>query len=213
MDFRVLPTVLKIGLFLLIIQFSHSANAGSSCQLLDIPVQENFDLDSFEGKWFVSLKTGVKDSLLAFFMEIYDGRIHFRQNAAGGYDLQAVGSKFYGGWCPRGKGTAVVKDAREPQRMTMYFDTSIGRKVGMKPAWVLKTDYNSYAVFYSCWKETSAGACHPDNTYAFVMQRGSKPLPSGKLEEVATALKGACVDIEDLSPVTHYGYCQDKDGL
>lgn len=55
-----------------------------------------------------------------------------------------AGSKFYGGWCPKGKGYAAIKDESEPERMTMYFDTSIGRKVGMKPAWLLKTDYNKY---------------------------------------------------------------------
>lgn len=52
-----------------------------------------------------------------------------------------AGSKFYGGWCPKGKGYAVVKDEVAPEKMTMYFDTTIGRQIGMKPAWMLKTDY------------------------------------------------------------------------
>ena len=55
--------------------------------------------------------------------------------------LFADGSKFYGGWCPKGKGHALFPSRDEPQKMTMYFDTRIGKKIGMKPAWVLKTDY------------------------------------------------------------------------
>ncbi|XP_052813293.1 retinol-binding protein 4-like [Mya arenaria] len=183
------------------------------CHLLEIPLQKDFDISRFEGLWYASHKTGIKDSILSYFTEIYDGRIHFKSNIAGGFDLKAAGSKFYGGWCPKGKGNAAVKDEKAPEKMTMYFDTSIGRKIGMKPAWVLKTDYKNYAVFYSCWKELQNGKCDSDKTYAFVTTRSTKPLSKQKLGEVEQALASACVDISDLTPVKHYGYCQEKDGL
>ena len=55
--------------------------------------------------------------------------------------LFSDGSKFYGGWCPKGKGHAVFPSPSEPEKMTFFFDTRIGRKIGMKPGWLLKTDY------------------------------------------------------------------------
>lgn len=49
----------------------------------------------FSGKWFATLKTGMKDSLLSYFTEIYDGRVHFKTNLAGGFDIKAGIAIFY----------------------------------------------------------------------------------------------------------------------
>lgn len=182
-----------------------------SCKLLELPLQEELDTDKMEGKWYGMAKTGTGSGLLSFFMEIYDGRILFKKNYEGGFDLKAFGSKFYGGWCPKGKGKAVVPDKDYPERMTMFFDTSIGRKIGMKPGWILKTDYDNYAIIYSCWDVLSDGTCDPNQTYAVVIQRSTKSLPSDKQCEVDHALKSACVDQSKLSPVKHYGYCQSEE--
>lgn len=178
-----------------------------SCKLLDLPLQEDLDLKRFEGKWYGMAKTGMGDSLLSFFAEIYDARIFFKTNFEGGFDMKAFGSKFYGSWCPKGKGKAVVPDKDFPERMTMFFDTSIGRKIGMKPGWMLKTDYDNYAILYSCWKDLPNGRCDPDNTYVLILQRTIQPLTSNKQAEVDKALKSACVDERKLSPLKHYGYC------
>lgn len=184
-----------------------------SCRLLELPLQENLDLKRFEGKWYGTFKTGIGDSLLSYFTEIYDTRVSFKINTEGGFDMNAVGSKFYGGWCPKGRGKAVIPDKDYPERMTMFFDTTIGRKIGMKPGWILRTDYTNYAIIYSCWKIQSNGQCDPANAYAAVIQRSTKPLPPNKQAEVENALKSACVDIRKLTPVNHYGYCTGHDGL
>ncbi|KAL4239560.1 hypothetical protein ACF0H5_000372 [Mactra antiquata] len=190
-----------------------TGNVKKSCKLLDIPLEQNLDLSKLQGLWYGTMKTGMGDSMLAYFAEIYDARIQFKRNTEGGFDLKAAGSKFYGGWCPKGKGKAVIPDAKNPAMMTMFFDTTIGRKIGMKPGWILKTDYSNYAIIFSCWKELADGRCEPDQAYAAVIQRTSKPLPQSKLAEVEKALKSACVNIKRLSRVIHYGYCIDKEGL
>ena len=41
------------------------------------------------GKWFVTMKTGMKDSVLSYFTEIYDGKVVFKTNLAGGFDIKA----------------------------------------------------------------------------------------------------------------------------
>ena len=60
-----------------------------TCNVLDIPLQKNFNLTRFEGKWYGAYKTSSDDSLLSYFMEIYDTRIIFTLNAEKNYDLRA----------------------------------------------------------------------------------------------------------------------------
>ena len=43
----------------------------------------------FPGKWYGTMKTGIGDSILAYFTEIYDSRIVFKKNDKGGFDLRA----------------------------------------------------------------------------------------------------------------------------
>ena len=59
------------------------------CNVLKIPSQKNFNLTKFQGKWYAAQKTTSEDSLLAYFMEIYDGRIIFTLNKEKNYDLRA----------------------------------------------------------------------------------------------------------------------------
>ena len=59
------------------------------CNVLKIPSQRNFNLTKFQGKWYAAQKTTSEDSLLAYFMEIYDGRIIFTLNKEKNYDLRA----------------------------------------------------------------------------------------------------------------------------
>ena len=59
------------------------------CQVLDIPVQKKFDLVKFQGKWYGAFRIGSDDSLLSYFMEIYDTRIIFTLNNEKNYDLKA----------------------------------------------------------------------------------------------------------------------------
>ena len=35
------------------------------------------------------MKTGMKDSVLSYFTEIYDGKVVFKTNLAGGFDIKA----------------------------------------------------------------------------------------------------------------------------
>ena len=49
-------------------------------------------------------------------------------------------------WCPIGEGHADSKDPESPQKLDLYFDTPTGKKLGTKPAWILKTDYTRYCI-------------------------------------------------------------------
>lgn len=185
----------------------------SSCRLEDMALQQDFDLKRFQGKWYATQKLGAGDSVLSFFTEIYDARIVFKLNSRGGFDIKAAGSKFYGSWCPKGQGHAAIPSPAHPERLTMFFDTKIGRQVGMKPGWILATDYENYAVIYSCWSEQESGECHPSNTYVAVLQRKTDDISPSHRVEIDRALRRACVEPKKLSKITHYGYCLGRDGL
>ena len=64
------------------------ANSGK-CAVVNIPLQKDFDAVKFQGKWYGGLKTTSEDSLLSYFMEIYDTRIIFTLNKEKTYDLKA----------------------------------------------------------------------------------------------------------------------------
>ena len=59
------------------------------CAVVNIPLQKDFDAVKFQGKWYGGLKTTSEDSLLSYFMEIYDTRIIFTLNKEKTYDLKA----------------------------------------------------------------------------------------------------------------------------
>ena len=61
-------------------------------------------------------------------------------------------------WCPIGEGHADSKDPESPQKLDLYFDTPTGKKLGTKPAWILKTDYTRYCIicaFYIAFNNIS----------------------------------------------------------
>ena len=58
------------------------------CAVMNLPLQKDFDVVKFQGKWYGGLKTTSDDSLLSYFMEIYDARIIFTLNKEKTYDLR-----------------------------------------------------------------------------------------------------------------------------
>lgn len=184
------------------------------CKLEDIELENEIDYTQFEGSWYATFTKGLENKLLAYFLEFYDVKAKFILKKDGNFDLRSVGGKFMGYWCPIGEGHAVSKDPDAPEKLSIYFDTPTGKKFGTKPGWILKTDYSSYCIIYSCWEETAEGACKPSSTYIVVLQRSTDKLPDDKRMDVDQALNDVCIDPGILKPIQHYGYCKkERDGL
>ncbi|KAL3853898.1 hypothetical protein ACJMK2_013194 [Sinanodonta woodiana] len=174
------------------------------CRLDNIRTQQNFDKKAFAGTWYATMNKVSESSIISTFLSIYDIKIKLTLNSDGNYKILSAGAGLYGYYCPVGDGAAQVIEQSQPERMTAELDTRLGRMLGAKPFWVLKTDYTSYALIYSCWEVTADGRCSPDSTYAGVMQRDKsiKLAPS-----VLEYFKEACVEEDKLTIINHYNYC------
>lgn len=192
----------------------HSSLTDKICKLDEFELENDIDFEQFKGSWYGTFTMGMENKLLAYFLEFYDVKAKFILKEDGNFDLRSVGGKFMGYWCPIGEGHADSKDPDAPEKLSIYFDTPTGKKFGTKPGWILKTDYSSYCILYSCWEETSEGSCKPSSIYIVVLQRSTDKLPDDKRLEVDLALKDVCIDPSVLKPILHYGYCKkERDGL
>ncbi|KAL4216893.1 DNA-binding proteins Bright/BRCAA1/RBP1 and proteins containing BRIGHT domain [Mactra antiquata] len=182
---------------------------GELCKLDDIELQKNFDKKKFAGNWYGAYTKGLDSGLLASVLQFYDVKINFIPQDDGNYLVKSVGSKFYGMWCPDGLGHMESPDKNHPQKMEVFFDTPTGKKFGRKSTWLLKTDYTSYGVLYSCWEETDDGYCTASGAYVGVIQRKKEPLSQDKMEEINGVIAKSCINPKALRPVKHDGYCKD----
>lgn len=175
------------------------------CRLDTIKTQQRFDKAAFAGTWYATMNKVSDSSIISTFLNIYDIKVKLTLNSDGNYNILSAGAGLYGYYCPVGEGLARVIDQSQPERMTAALDTRLGRMLGAKPFWVLKTDYTSYALIYSCWEVTADGRCSPSSTYAGVMQRDKnvKLAPS-----VLEYFKEACVEEDKLTIINHYNYCK-----
>ncbi|WAR10028.1 PURP-like protein [Mya arenaria] len=187
-----------------------SSYTGELCKVDDIPLQKNLNKKKFSGNWFVSNIKGLDNKLLATMMDFSDVKINFVYKDENNYDIRSVGGKMYGWWCPIGEGHVPTKDNNSPQKMQIFFDTSTGKKFGTKDLWVVKTDYTSYTILYSCWDVTSDGRCEAKGAYLAVLKRNTDPLPQSVLDEINSTVQKCCINPGSLRVVRHDGYCKKE---
>ena len=83
------PVILIVSCLLFATEGRRIQNANSQkCAVVNIPLHQDFDAVKFQGKWYGAFKTTSDDSLLSYFMEIYDARIIFALNKEKTYDLR-----------------------------------------------------------------------------------------------------------------------------
>ncbi|XP_069104951.1 retinol-binding protein 4-like [Argopecten irradians] len=75
------------------------------------------------------------------------------------------------------------------------------------PIWVISTDYEGYAVIYSCWNTDVDGACTPDSSYVTSLNRVMEGHTTEELRKVEAASSYVCVPPDLLRPVIHDGGC------
>lgn len=186
---------------------AYLSSSDKVCKVDEIELQNDIDLEQFGGSWYATYTKGMENKLLAYFLEFYDVKTKFTLKEDGNFELRSVGGKFMGMWCPIGEGHAEAREPNYPEKLSVFFDTPTGKKFGTKPGWILKTDYTSYAILYSCWEESSNGACKPQNTYIVVLQRSTAKLPADTKQVIDRAVRDVCIDPKVLRPIQHYGYC------
>ncbi|KAL3853895.1 hypothetical protein ACJMK2_013193 [Sinanodonta woodiana] len=206
-----LAGVTTVGLLVFLFMYSSDSavprQGDVSCRLDTIRTQQNFDKEAFAGTWYATMNKMSESSIISIILRFYDIKIKLTLNSDGNYKILATGAGFYGYYCPVGEGVAQVIEQSQSERMTAELDTRLGRMLGAKPFWVLKTDYTSYALIYSCWEVTADGRCSPDSTYAGVMQRDKNVMLAPSVLEY---FKEACVEEDELTTINHYNYCNTE---
>ncbi|XP_060083331.1 purpurin-like [Ylistrum balloti] len=75
------------------------------------------------------------------------------------------------------------------------------------PIWIIKTDYEGYALIYSCWNTNANGECSPGSSYVISLNRVMEGHTAAELAQVEAASTEVCVPPESLRPVFHDGGC------
>lgn len=60
------------------------------CKLDEIELQNDFDLERFEGSWYATYTKGMENKLLAYFLEFYDVKTKFiYKDDVGSFDIKS----------------------------------------------------------------------------------------------------------------------------
>uniref|UniRef100_A0A8C1D427 Apolipoprotein D n=1 Tax=Cyprinus carpio TaxID=7962 RepID=A0A8C1D427_CYPCA len=135
------------------------------------PVQQNFDLTKYMGRWYEITKIPARFQLGDCCQAIYtlsDGIVLVRneQLLNGAYSFT--------------EGTAKIADASEPAKLEVRFFED----APPAPYWVLATDYDTYTLVYSC--SDFAGLFRAE--FSWIMSR-TRTLPKETVSELLDILK------------------------
>lgn len=76
------------------------------------------------------------------------------------------------------------------------------------PYWVAKTDYDGYAVMYSCWQKLENGTCHPEYTYLWTLNRKPTGHTPAQMEEIKQAAADLCIPMDNYKTFKQDGGCE-----
>uniref|UniRef100_A0A8C1ZCP0 Apolipoprotein D n=1 Tax=Cyprinus carpio TaxID=7962 RepID=A0A8C1ZCP0_CYPCA len=134
------------------------------------PVQQNFDLTKYMGRWYEITKIPARFQLGDCCQAIYTLSDVLMKNY---YKVNKISNKNTGG-------TAKIADASEPAKLEVRFFED----APPAPYWVLATDYDTYTLVYSC--SDSAGPFYTE--YSWIISR-TRTLPKETVSELLDILK------------------------
>ncbi|XP_043912602.1 retinol-binding protein 4 [Protopterus annectens] len=177
----------------------------NDCQVNNFKVKQDFDRTRYAGTWYAVQKKDPKglflqDNIVANFG--VDGGGKMNATAKGIVTLV----KGYWVTCANMFGT--FEDTDDPAKFKMkYWGAAAYLQTGNDPHWVIDTDYDTYAIHYSC------RALHPDGTcedsYSFIFSRDAKGLPPQARKIVKQRQEELCLAGE-YRRVVQEGKCKDK---
>ena len=68
---------------------TYSSTLDKVCKLNEIELQNDIDLEQFEGYWYATYTKGMENKLLAYFLEFYDVKTKFTLKEDGNFDLKS----------------------------------------------------------------------------------------------------------------------------
>uniref|UniRef100_A0A8D1CR69 Retinol-binding protein n=1 Tax=Sus scrofa TaxID=9823 RepID=A0A8D1CR69_PIG len=143
-----------------------SAQAERDCRVSSFRVKENFDKARFSGTWYAMAKKDpeglfLQDNIVAEFSVDENG--HMSATAKGRVRL-------LNNWDVCADMVGTFTDTEDPAKFKMkYWGVASFLQKGNDDHWIIDTDYDTYAVQYSCRLQNLDGTCA--DSYSFVFAR------------------------------------------
>ncbi|XP_068615399.1 retinol-binding protein 4-A-like [Brachionichthys hirsutus] len=177
---------------------------GQDCQVANIQVMQNFDKTRYAGTWYAVGKKDPEglfliDNIVANFIIEEDGKM----------TATAIGRVIIlNNWEMCANMMATFEESLDPAKFKMtYSGVASYLQSGNDEHWVIDTDYDNYAVHYSCREVFSNGTCK--DSYSFIFSRQ----PTGLRTEdkpVVLQKKGEICLVGNYRPVAHTDFCNSS---
>ncbi|XP_053306945.1 retinol-binding protein 4 [Spea bombifrons] len=192
MDLKVL------GLLLALCCFGYCSR---DCRVDNFRVKQDFDKNRYAGTWYAVAKKDPQglfllDNIVAQFSVDENGKM--TATAKGRVIiLQTVEL------CADMVGT--FRETNDPAKFKMkYYGLLSYLEKGLDDHWVVDTDYDTYAIHYSCRKLNADNTC--EDSYSFVFSRDPKGLTPEAQRIVRRRQEELCLD-RKYRVVEHNGFC------
>ncbi|XP_074519625.1 retinol-binding protein 4 [Halichoeres trimaculatus] len=171
------------------------------CQVADIQVKQDFDKTRYTGTWYAVAKKDpvglfLLDNIVANFVIEEDGQM--TATAEGRVII-------LNNWEMCANMLATFEPTSDPAKFKMkYWGAATYLQSGNDEHWVIDTDYDNYAVHYSCRQMDSDGTCL--DSYSFIFSRHPTGLRPQDQTAVTQIKERICL-IGKYRRVPHNGFC------
>nr|CAY66442.1 retinol binding protein [Plecoglossus altivelis] len=174
------------------------------CQVANMKVVENFDRNRYTGTWYAVAK---KDPVGLFLLDNVVAQ--FKVEDGGKMTASAQGRVIIlNNWEMCAKMFATFEDTPDPAKFKMrYWGAASYLQTGYDDHWVIDTDYDNYAIHYSCREIDNDGTCL--DGYSFIFSRH----PTGLRPEdqrIVTQKKQELCFLGKYRRVPHTGFCESS---
>ncbi|OWF47923.1 retinol-binding protein 4-like [Mizuhopecten yessoensis] len=182
--------------------------AERDCRLSSFQLQPDFNLAQFEGYWYSLTINRYWLAVPRWFpVRQSNVQVNYRLLSDGSLEVK-TGGEFMFPFCDYIAGKGYIPDKTQPQKLEVQFDTLLTRTSRKNPYWVVSTDYEGFAVIYSCWKEREDGTCHPDYTYMWTLNRKRGGHTPEQEEKIKMAVERMCVQPDNFKTFKQNGSCK-----
>uniref|UniRef100_A0A5F4W2Z1 Retinol-binding protein 4 n=2 Tax=Callithrix jacchus TaxID=9483 RepID=A0A5F4W2Z1_CALJA len=180
------------------------SRAERDCRVSSFRVKENFDKARFSGTWYAMAKKDpeglfLQDNIIA----------EFSVDETGQMSATAKGRvRLLNNWDVCADMVGTFTDTEDPAKFKMkYWGVASFLQKGNDDHWIIDTDYDTYAVQYSCRLLNLDGTCA--DSYSFVFSRDPNGLPPEAQRIIRQRQEELCL-ARQYRLIVHNGYCDGK---